>query len=176
MDEVATALIAIALVLSAVFIPTAFIPGLSGEFYRQFALTIAVSTIISTFLSLTLSPALAALLLKPHTADKSRFLPARLGGTLAGGFNRGFARMAGGYAKTIGSPSCWSDCGSTSPCHPMRRSSAPSTAPAASVCARASSSVISPHGDAAAQHRRREPRALRGSSALLLHKGRPVCS
>jgi HAE1 family hydrophobic/amphiphilic exporter-1 len=102
MDEVATALIAIALVLSAVFIPTAFIPGLSGEFYRQFALTIAVSTMISAFLSLTLSPALAALLLRPHTADKSQFLLARLGRTLAGGFNRGFERMSGGYANTVG--------------------------------------------------------------------------
>ena len=102
MDEVATALIAIALVLSAVFIPTALIPGLSGEFYRQFALTIAVSTMISAFLSLTLSPALAALLLRPHTADKPQFLLARLGRTLAGGINRGFERMSGGYANTVG--------------------------------------------------------------------------
>ncbi len=66
MDEVGTALIAIALVLAAVFVPTAFIPGISGQFYRQFALTIAVSTLISAFISLTLSPALAPLLLKPH--------------------------------------------------------------------------------------------------------------
>ena len=66
MDEVGGAVIAIALVLVAVFVPTAFIPGISGQFYRQFALTIAVSTVISAFNSLTLSPALAALLLKPH--------------------------------------------------------------------------------------------------------------
>ena len=66
MDEVGGALIAIALVLAAVFIPTAFIPGISGQFYRQFALTIAVSTAISCLVSLTLSPALAALLIKPH--------------------------------------------------------------------------------------------------------------
>ncbi|HEY4892062.1 MAG TPA: efflux RND transporter permease subunit, partial [Reyranella sp.] len=66
MDEVGGALIAIALVLCAVFIPSAFIAGISGQFYRQFALTIATSTIISATVSLTLSPALAALLLKPH--------------------------------------------------------------------------------------------------------------
>jgi multidrug efflux pump subunit AcrB len=62
MDEVGGAVIAIALVLSAVFVPTAFIPGISGQFYRQFALTIAAATIISAFNSLTLSPALCALL------------------------------------------------------------------------------------------------------------------
>src|SRR6202007_191153 len=66
MDEVGGAVISIALVLSAVFIPTAFIPGISGEFYRQFALTIAVATLISAFTSLTLSPAVASLVLKPH--------------------------------------------------------------------------------------------------------------
>src|SRR3982075_2792588 len=66
MDEVGGALVAIALVLCAVFIPTAFITGISGAFYRQFALTITASTIISAIVSLTLSPALAALLLKPH--------------------------------------------------------------------------------------------------------------
>ena len=66
MDEVGTALIAIALVLSAVFIPTAFVSGITGQFYRQFAVTVATATIISMFVSLTLSPALAALLLKPH--------------------------------------------------------------------------------------------------------------
>ncbi len=66
MDEVGGALVAIALVLCAVFIPTAFITGISGAFYRQFALTIATSTVISAIVSLTLSPALAALLLRPH--------------------------------------------------------------------------------------------------------------
>ena len=66
MDEVGFALIAIALVLSAVFVPSAFITGISGQFYRQFALTIAGSTIISLVISLTLSPAMCALLLKPH--------------------------------------------------------------------------------------------------------------
>ncbi len=66
MDEVGGALIAIALVLCAVFIPSAFITGISGQFYRQFALTIAGATVISLIVSLTLSPALCALLLKPH--------------------------------------------------------------------------------------------------------------
>jgi multidrug efflux pump len=66
MEQVSGALIAIALVLSSVFIPTAFIAGISGQFYRQFALTIATSTIISAFNSLTLSPALCTLILKPH--------------------------------------------------------------------------------------------------------------
>ena len=66
MEEVGTALIAIALVLTAVFVPSAFITGISGQFYRQFALTIAGATIISLIVSLTLSPALCALLLKPH--------------------------------------------------------------------------------------------------------------
>ena len=70
MDEVGGALVAIALVLCAVFIPTAFITGISGAFYRQFALTIAASTIISAIVSLTLSPALAALLLRPHGHER----------------------------------------------------------------------------------------------------------
>jgi len=67
MEEVGTALLAIALVLTAVFVPSAFITGISGQFYRQFALTIAGATIISLVVSLTLSPALCALLLKPHS-------------------------------------------------------------------------------------------------------------
>src|SRR5213075_74053 len=69
MDEVTGPVIAIALVLCAVFVPTAFMAGISGQFYRQFALTIAASTLISAFNSLTLSPALGALLLKAHKKD-----------------------------------------------------------------------------------------------------------
>jgi len=72
MDEVGGALLAISLVLCAVFIPTAFITGLQGSFYRQFAITIAASTAISCFVSLTLSPALAAILLKPHEAHDAQ--------------------------------------------------------------------------------------------------------
>ena len=75
MDEVGTALIAIALVLSAVFIPTAFVGGITGAFYRQFAVTIATATVISAFVSLTLSPALAALLFKPHDRGACRGEP-----------------------------------------------------------------------------------------------------
>ena len=76
MDEVGGALIAIALVLFAVFMPTAFITGLQGTFYQQFAITIAASTAISAFVSLTLSPALAALLLKPHCRSREGASPA----------------------------------------------------------------------------------------------------
>jgi HAE1 family hydrophobic/amphiphilic exporter-1 len=103
MDEVGTAIIAISLVLIAVFVPTAFIPGVSGQFYLQFAITIAVATAISALNSLTLSPALAALLFKPHEehAAPPRFWPARIGRTLSDGFNRGFERMADGYARVV---------------------------------------------------------------------------
>lgn len=102
MDEVGTALVAIALVLAAVFVPTAFIPGITGQFYRQFALTIAVSTIISAFNSLTLSPALAAWLLKPHSHERPRNPLVRFGHILANGFNRGFDATSNGYARTVG--------------------------------------------------------------------------
>jgi hydrophobe/amphiphile efflux-1 (HAE1) family protein len=72
MDEVGSAVLAISLVLIAVFVPTAFITGLQGTFYRQFGITIAAATAISAFISLTLSPALAALLLQPHHAHDSK--------------------------------------------------------------------------------------------------------
>src|SRR5437867_9962917 len=75
LDQVAGPVIAVGLVLSAVFIPCAFIGGIIGQFYRQFALTIAVSTLISAFNSLTLSPALAALLLKPRAKGTYQALP-----------------------------------------------------------------------------------------------------
>src|ERR1700746_649410 len=82
MDEVGGAVISIAVVLTAVFVPTALVSGISGQFYRQFALTIAIATIISAFNSLTLSPALATLLIKPGHAKKdllSRFIDTALG-------------------------------------------------------------------------------------------------
>jgi HAE1 family hydrophobic/amphiphilic exporter-1 len=107
MDEVGTAVIAIALVLAAVFIPTAFVTGITGQFYRQFAVTIAVSTIISAINSLTLSPALAALLLKPHRDDEPEGPIARIGHALAGGFNRGFDRLADAYATAVGVAVRW---------------------------------------------------------------------
>jgi multidrug efflux pump subunit AcrB len=75
MTEVSTALIAIALTLCAVFVPVAFISGIPGLFFKQFAITIAGSTIISCFVSLTLSPALCAILLKPHAVDASMAEP-----------------------------------------------------------------------------------------------------
>ena len=75
MQEVSGPVVAIGLVLTAVFVPCAFISGIIGQFFRQFALTIATSTLISTFNSLTLSPALAALLLKPRTAGRAEALP-----------------------------------------------------------------------------------------------------
>jgi hydrophobic/amphiphilic exporter-1 (mainly G- bacteria), HAE1 family len=101
MDEVGSALVSIALVLVAVFVPTAFIPGISGQFYRQFALTIAVSTVISAFVSLTLSPALAALLLKPHDSHASGNPIARLASSAANRFNQGFQALASAYAATV---------------------------------------------------------------------------
>jgi len=102
MDEVGSAVVSIALVLSAVFIPTAFLPGISGTFYRQFALTIAVSTIISAINSLTLSPALAALLLKEHSDEKPTSGMAKLGHTLSSRFNNGFDWLSGRYAAGVG--------------------------------------------------------------------------
>jgi len=103
MQEVSGPIVAIALVLSAVFIPTAFIVGLSGQFYKQFALTIAISTIISAFNSLTLSPALAALLLKPHGAKKDRFTRGIdfVFGWFFNLFNRFFGRASRGYGKLV---------------------------------------------------------------------------
>ncbi len=97
MDEVGAALVAIALVLCAVFVPSAFITGISGQFYKQFALTIAGATVISLTVSLTLSPALCALLLKPHDhRQKIGWWQRPLRGFF-GGFNYGFDRLAQGY-------------------------------------------------------------------------------
>ncbi|RUV79829.1 efflux RND transporter permease subunit, partial [Mesorhizobium sp. M5C.F.Ca.IN.020.14.1.1] len=101
MDEVGNAVLAISLVLISVFVPAAFIPGISGQFYLQFAITIAVSTAISAFNSLTLSPALAGVLFKPHSEEHSNLFLARFGRALANGFNNGFDRMADGYAWLV---------------------------------------------------------------------------
>jgi hydrophobe/amphiphile efflux-1 (HAE1) family protein len=101
MDEVGTALIAIALVLTAVFVPSSFITGISGQFYRQFALTITGTTVISLIVSLTLSPALCRLLLKPPKENGARWWnwPTR---TFFGGFNWGFERLTRGYGWLTG--------------------------------------------------------------------------
>ncbi len=100
MDEVGGALVAIALTLCAVFVPTAFISGISGQFYKQFALTISAATLLSCLLSLTLSPALAALLLKPHddhaTEPHGWFAPVQ---RAANGFNRGFDWLSDHYGR-----------------------------------------------------------------------------
>ncbi|WP_278958620.1 efflux RND transporter permease subunit [Aquipseudomonas alcaligenes] len=104
MKEVTGPIVATALVLCAVFVPTAFISGLTGQFYQQFALTIAISTVISAFNSLTLSPALAAVLLKDHHAPKDRFskvLDKLFGGWLFNPFNRFFDRASHGYVSTV---------------------------------------------------------------------------
>jgi hydrophobe/amphiphile efflux-1 (HAE1) family protein len=95
MDEVGSALIAIALVLCAVFVPSMFITGISGQFYRQFALTIAGATVISLIVSLTLSPAMCALLLKPHEANHRDTWWERPIHRFFGYFNRGFDKIGG---------------------------------------------------------------------------------
>ncbi|MBI3775179.1 MAG: multidrug efflux RND transporter permease subunit, partial [Gammaproteobacteria bacterium] len=103
MNEVTGPIIATALVLCAVFIPTAFISGLTGQFFKQFAITIAISTVISAINSLTLSPALAAVLLRPHDAPKDAFtrvLDRLLGGVFRP-FNRVFDRSAHGYVNVV---------------------------------------------------------------------------
>ena len=104
MREVSGPIIAIALVLCAVFVPLAFVPGLTGQFYKQFAVTIAISTVISAFNSLTLSPALSALLLRPHDAPKDRLTRGidRVLGPFFGWFNRVFGRASTRYGQQVG--------------------------------------------------------------------------
>ncbi|WP_407353538.1 efflux RND transporter permease subunit [Luteimonas sp. R10] len=103
MREVSGPIIAIGLVLCAVFVPMAFLTGVTGQFYRQFAVTIAISTVISTVNSLTLSPALAAMLLKPHDAPKDRLsrLIDRLFGWVFRPFNRFFKRSSEQYHRGV---------------------------------------------------------------------------
>src|SRR5215467_11736891 len=101
MDEVGGALIAIALTLCAVFVPSAFLAGISGLFFRQFAVTIAASTVISCFVSLTLSPALCAVLFKDHhpRGTSSRGLVSHLFDLGFAWFNRGFEKLSDGYGN-----------------------------------------------------------------------------
>ena len=96
MDEVSGPVVAIALILSAVFVPTAFIPGITGRMYQQFAVTIAVSVIFSAFNALTLSPALSALLLKPRKPTRGPL------GAFFKWFNRVFGRATDGYVSACG--------------------------------------------------------------------------
>src|SRR5712664_112764 len=93
MREVSGVVIGVALVLSAVFIPTAFLPGITGRLYQQFALTIAISVIFSAFNALSLSPALSAMLLRPRTKTRGPV------GKFFDLFNRGFEKMTGGYVS-----------------------------------------------------------------------------
>jgi multidrug efflux pump len=104
MREVSGPIIAIALVLCAVFVPMAFLSGVTGQFYKQFAVTIAISTVISAINSLTLSPALAALLLKPRDSEKDRLSRVidRLFGWLFRPFNRLFAKGSQRYEGAVG--------------------------------------------------------------------------
>ena len=103
MQEVSGPIIAIALVLCAVFVPLSFVSGLSGQFYRQFAVTIAISTVLSAFNSLTLSPALAAILLKGRDQPKDALTRAmdRVFGPFFRGFNRFFKRSSEGYGRGV---------------------------------------------------------------------------
>ena len=96
MEEISGPVIGIALVLSAVFVPTAFIPGITGRLYQQFAVTIAISVILSAFNALTLSPALAALLLKPKTESRGPL------GAFFRWFNRVFEKATDGYVSVSG--------------------------------------------------------------------------
>jgi hydrophobe/amphiphile efflux-1 (HAE1) family protein len=104
MDEVGGALIAIALTLCAVFVPSAFLSGISGEFFRQFAVTIAASTVISCFVSLTLSPALCAVLFKPHNAAENTPTGriGRLGLAIFASFNHAFEWLSNAYGRLTG--------------------------------------------------------------------------
>jgi HAE1 family hydrophobic/amphiphilic exporter-1 len=95
MKEVAGPVVAIAIILAAVFIPVALMPGITGRLYQQFAITIAVSVLLSAFNALTLSPALAALILKPKDPNAKKNLLDRFFGT----FNRGFDKFTNGYVK-----------------------------------------------------------------------------
>ena len=96
MEEVSGPVIAIALILAAVFVPTAFIPGITGRLYQQFAITIALSVVISAFNALTLSPALSSLLLRPKKPARGPL------GLFFGWFNRWFDRATNGYVGICG--------------------------------------------------------------------------
>lgn len=103
MEEVGTALIAMSIVLGAVFIPTVFLTGILGQFFRQFAVTITTATLISLIVSLTLSPALCAMLFKPHDSNEQRkTIASRLIGRFFSGFNKGFDWVASRYGALTG--------------------------------------------------------------------------
>src|SRR5690606_16674887 len=124
MREVSGPIIAIALVLCAVFVPMAFLDGVTGQFYKQFAVTIAISTVISAINSLTLSPALAARLLRSHDAAPDRLTRVIdfLFGWLFRPFNRMFGSASGGYQRLVGRSEerrVGKECGSRRQRHPQ---------------------------------------------------------
>src|SRR5690606_5567696 len=98
--DISAPVIAIALILAAVFVPLGFIPGIVGRLYQQFAITIAVSVLISAFVALSLTPALCSIMLKPSKGEeeKKNWLE-----RFFAGFNRGFNRLTNGYTKGVGS-------------------------------------------------------------------------
>ena len=126
MDEVGAALVAIVLVLCAVFVPTLFLSGLAGAFYHQFAVTISAATVISLLVSLTLSPALAALLLKPHSRGRAgqrgrrRFACARATASTAAS-----TRFSDGYANSRAGWSMHAEADDGRLCRPDRRDRRP---------------------------------------------------
>ncbi len=101
MDEVQSAIIGTTLVLIAVFVPAALVPGITGQFYKQFAVTITVATVLSTINSLTLSPALSASILRPHASGAGRNPLALVTTPLANGFNAVFDKVTAGYATIV---------------------------------------------------------------------------
>jgi HAE1 family hydrophobic/amphiphilic exporter-1 len=102
MKEITAPVIAVALVLAAVFVPVGFIPGITGRLYQQFAITIAISVVLSAFVALSLTPALCTLLLKPtEKTDDGQPAPAKGVGRLFAAFNRWFERTAGAYTNGV---------------------------------------------------------------------------
>jgi len=97
MKDISAPVVAIALILAAVFVPVGFIPGIVGRLYQQFAITIAISVILSAFTALSLTPALCSLLLRPHDADKKKNIFEKFFAT----FNKGFARFTDKYANGV---------------------------------------------------------------------------
>ncbi len=165
MKEVSGPVIAIALVLTAVFVPVAFISGITGRLYQQFAITIAVSVMFSAVNALTLSPALASLLLKPKGGKRSFLQP------FYDGFNKVFDRFTGGY---MSSPPSWSASSSAARCwwasSPCSRSSSPDASPAASSRTRTTatswppcSCPTPPPSSAPTRRRRRSSRSSCGT-------------
>ena len=184
MEEVGGALVSIALVLCAVFVPTAFLGGISGQFFQQFAVTIAVATAISCFCSLTLSPALASLILQPHDEKRPpaswNFL-GRGWERFTGFFNRGFDRLSHGYGNAAGlrDPAFGGDAAGLCGADRQRRMAARHHAAGlhsgagSRLCHRLG--AIAGRGVAGAHHRRRPRDRKDCAGHARHHPGRGVC-